>query len=107
MLLPMLMMRSTALAHVTCRRLGGDERRSDVHRQGAVDLRRSHLLERADEEDHGVVDQDVQPAARRDGLVDGSGQGLGVRAVGLDGQRPAAGRLDPLHNLAGTLRSLS
>jgi hypothetical protein len=54
--------------------------------------------------DPGVIDQDVESAERRGGLVDRGGECFRDRAVGLDGKGSAPSGLDLLHDLAGAFR---
>ena len=49
---------------------------------------------RARSKDPGVVDEDIEPTQVGDGFVDGSRNGFGVGAVGLNGNAAAARGLD-------------
>jgi len=77
-------------------RLGGGEDRPHVDRPQPVSVFDGHLLQRAADDDAGVVDQDVQPAEFPHGLLDRSGDRGGVGVIGLDDQDPAAVGVDLL-----------
>ena len=78
------------LLHVLQGRLGRDEDAADVDVDDAVESPRSWSPRTDWNGGAGVVDEDVEPAERGDGLLDRVLRGLGVGGVGLDGHRFAA-----------------
>ena len=101
----MLMTRPPAL-HVLHRRLGGDEHGAQVDRHRAVEVLEAKSSMRRHHGDAGVVHQDVDAAELRRRALDRAAHGVGVGAVGLDGDactpraRAACRRLVRLVGLA-------
>ena len=92
-MLPMLMMRPVSPRWGS----GALDRGEDalhVDRHQPVELLHRQGLDGVDVGDARIVDQDVQPAQLRDGLVDRPGDLLGVAAVGLNRNRRSAVRGD-------------
>lgn len=66
--------------------LGGDEHAANVDGQGPVEVFQLEVFQRADGQDAGIVDQDVQAAKGFDRAVDRLANGRGIGAVGEDRQ---------------------
>jgi len=77
-----------ALAHLPGGSLAGDEDRPHIDGPQPVGLLDRRFLEGAAGEHPGVVDQDVEPAQLRRGLLDRGDDGAGIGAVRLDDQHP-------------------
>ena len=87
-------------------RLGCDENRTHINRPDVVRILRCQFLQRPADKDPGVVDQDVDPAEFRYGLLHGRGDGAGIGAVGLDHQRQAASGINLLRDRTRVLDSI-
>ena len=78
------MVMMAALSEMGQRRLAGDNLGPHVDVEERVDVGKRDVLEFGDPKDPRIVDEDVEPAERRDRLFNRSLNGGAVGAVGLD-----------------------
>jgi hypothetical protein len=71
--------------------LGGNEDRADIDSHGLVEVGEGELVDRAQQQHTGIVDQDVDAAEPFGDAVDGRFESDRVGRVGLDRERGAAG----------------
>nr|GEU62229.1 hypothetical protein [Tanacetum cinerariifolium] len=92
---------AAALFHVRHGRLGGHEDGAHIHGHRGVEILQRKFFDRSQPENAGAVDQDIEAAEARCGLVDGVGQGSGVGGIGVDGNCRPAQRFDLRHQRFG------